>query len=260
MTIGNTPGILRVTNGPAPIGARQLNVDEHDCAIAAHLDHIVAWVGAWQEQLASKPMRQRAWVNRAEAVVNATATDVGLTTIAGRASWAFPDASASHITLPNLVVPPSYSIYVAMRANVLDTLGLLAHADATGSRLLLRTDVTGAIRADHGAVAADLLTVSNRWPLGSAAVIWSAFDAATMTLSLGGTVGTVVDLAAAGTRVLTSQHKGGAGFFIGNAAANYGVHTIGDVIVADAALVSADSAAHADIITNLAAKYGLSAA
>ena len=257
MALTIRPGALTIVNDPAPAFAPRIeNLTEHDVAIAQHMDRIDSWIGAWQKDLKTTPYSQMAYINGRDEAVSGTLSSVQKSIIAAnRPSWAFPDATNGNINLPTLSIPASYTVYVAFRINIADTIGLFGHSNATGARVLIRADATGAIRADHGSAAEDILSVPSRWPLGERSIMWASFNAVTRLMSIGGMVGGVVDLAPAATTTLPNLHKGGNGAWIGNVGGFFGIHTIAEVIVASGDLLTLDPAAHEGILRPLAAKY-----
>lgn len=259
MTFQNTPGLLTIVNEKAPAFAPRIEgVSEYEIKTTQHLDRIHSWVGPWQKDLNTSPISQLAYVNRSEIVTYATLPTVGRTEISGRPSWAFPDDAHAHISLPNLVIPESYTVYIPFRMDVADTVGLFGTSTASGERVMVRADFNGTLRADHGAVSEDLILAANRWDLGAPSIAWVSYDADTMLMSLGGTTSGVVDVSAASTKTLSRNHAGYTGVDVGNVANFFGTHTIGEFILCDGSMPLVDPSAHSDFITNLAGKYGLS--
>lgn len=255
-----SPGMLQIVNGPAPAGAPVLAVHYQDTVVATHMERISTWVGAWQEQLSASPIQQRAWISGSDALLTANAPQVTLTTLGGRPAWSFADLATAYFDPSAMTLPASYTVYAVFRMDVADTIGLVGHADASGARMLLRADNTGALRLDHGAAAGELVTAATRWQLGATNVVWGAFDATTKGGRVGGTVAGVVDRAAAASATFASNHKAGSQFRIGNAGGFFGAHVTGDVIVASTDLTRTAPTAHAEILAALATKYGLTLA
>ena len=262
MTLLNRPGIVTVVNGPAPAGARRLDITEYDLDIAAYMDHIHLWAGAWQLASEGPRLTQRVWSGGAERIAQAVDPIVGKTAISGRTAWAFANDADSRLRIADATIPLSHTIYAAFRIDVDDTIGLIGNIGALSNRLFMRADAggTGGLRYDHGTLASDVFIASGKWDLGAPAVVWAAYDETTKTVKIGGTSGGVVELDSTDTKVLVTDHQGGSGYDIGNALNFFGTFTMGDVIVASGDLTANAPDAHERIVTSLAAKYGLAAA
>lgn len=257
MAFEQRPGVVTITNGPAPAGARRLDITEQDLSIAAYMDSIHLWAGAWQLADEGPQLKQRIWSAGAERTAQAVKPLVQKTAISGRTAWAFANDADARLLAAEATVPVSHTIYAAFRIDVDDTIGLFANSDGSGQRLLLRADAGGAIRYDHGTLAADIHSASAKWDLGAPCIVWASYDAATKVATIGGTDAGVVELSSGSTKMLAADHKGGSGYLIGNALAFFGVFAMGDVIVANGSLPDNDPDTHEGILTALAGKYGL---
>lgn len=261
MTLLQKPGVLTLTNGPAPAGALRLDVTEQDLEIAAYMEHIHFWGGAWQAKYAGPLLSQRVWSGGAERVATAVSPRIASGTIAGRSAWAFEDHQDARLNIPEATVPLSHTIYAAFQIDINDTIGLFGNSDGTGARLFLRADGGGALRYDHsGAATADIFVEAGKWQLGAPSIVWASYDAITKRARIGGTVGGVAQIETTSSRVLAADHKGGAGYTIGNGLNFFGAHRMGDVIVAATDLPATAPSAHRQIVRSLAQKYGLTAA
>lgn len=262
MPLQQQPGVLNITNGPAPSGAMRLDVTEQDLSIAAQMEHIHLWAGGWQSKYVGPRLSQRVWSGGAERVATAFTPRIDTGNIAGRTAWRFADHTDARLLIPDATVPLSHTIYIAFQMDVADTVGLFSNTDGTGSRLLMRADTGGSLRYDHsGATAGDIFVVGGKWRLGAPSVVWASYDEITKTVRLGGTSSAgVVQLTTTDSKVLLADHKGGVGYTIGNALNFFGALRIGDVVVASGDLPTLSPTGHQAIVTSLAQKYGMTSA